>query len=98
MNIRVENNKILHGDFTNPVEIATFSEKGLTEKAKELFVLEHNTSREIFEIFRRFGEDCSLLDYSLMISQMTQCYKEYLSQEFLIKRNYNGVECYLNKD
>ena len=91
MNIRAENDKILHGDFTNPTEIATFTENGLTEIAKELFVLEHNSSREIFEIFRRFGEDCSLLDYSLMISQMAQCYKEYSSQEFLIKRKYNEL-------
>ena len=91
MNIRTENNKILHGDFTNPIEIATFTENGLTDKAKELFVLEHNSSREIFEIFRRFGEDCSLLDYHLMISQMAQCYREHSSQEFLIKRKYNEV-------
>ncbi len=91
MNIRAENDKILHGDFANPMEIATFTEGGLTEEAKELFVLEHNTSKEIFEIFRRFGEDCSGLDYSLMISQMAQCCKKHSSQEFLIKHKYNEV-------
>jgi hypothetical protein len=38
MNIRLENNAILHGDFANPMEIATFTEGGLTEEAKKLFV------------------------------------------------------------
>lgn len=88
MKITKEGNSILHGDFANPLEIAVFTTEGLTEKAKELFVLEHNSSREMFEIFRRFGEDCSMLDYHLMISQMAQCYREHSSQEFLIKRKF----------
>lgn len=88
MKIRLDNGAMLHGDFTSPLEIAKFTEDVLTEKAKELFVLQHNASKEIFEIFRRHREDCSLREISAMMSEMAHCYMAYCQGEFEINRKY----------